>query len=67
MVLAIFIVLVFQVFAEFNRLHLPPLTYPKREDEEMEGGTSNKKPAPSSGKPILLLHRRYYIYFLAQH
>ena len=48
MVLAISIILVFQVLAEFNRPHLPPPDT-KREDEEVEGGTSNDKPTPLLG------------------
>ena len=64
MVLAIFILVVFQVLAEFNRPHLPPLPDTKREDEDMEGGTANEEPAPSPGKSKIhiaweILHRLF--------
>ena len=45
MVLDIFILMVFQVLAEFNRPHLPPIPDTNSEDEEMEGGTANEEPA----------------------
>ena len=50
MVLAIFILVVFQILAEFNRPHLPTLSHTKREDEDMEGGTANEYPVPPPGK-----------------
>ena len=50
MVLAILILVVFQVLAEFNRPHLPPLPDTKHKDEEMEVGTANEESAPSPGK-----------------
>ena len=50
MILAILIIVVFQVLVEFNRPHLPPLPDTNTEDEDMEGGTSNEDPEPSPGK-----------------
>ena len=46
MVLAILIIVAFQVLEVFNRSQLPPLPYPKREYEEMEGRTAKEQPAP---------------------
>ena len=70
MVLAIFILVVFQVLAEFNRPHLPPLPDTKREDDEMGGGTANKEPAPYPVKskiriPWEILHRFFVAALLA--
>ena len=62
MVLALFILVVFQDLEEFNRPHLPPLPDTKYEDGEMEVGKANEEPAPSSGKSKIhiaweILHR----------
>ena len=46
MVLAIFIIVVFQVLVEFKRLQLPPPPGPKRDEEYKEGGTDNEEPSP---------------------
>ena len=67
MVLAIFIIVVFQVLAEFNRPHLPPLPDPKREDEDMEGGKSNEGPSPSPGKSNIHIAWEIPTDFLAQY
>ena len=48
MVLAIFILVVFQVLVTFNRSHLSLTTNNKRKDEEMKGGTANEGPDPLS-------------------
>ena len=50
MVIAIFILVVFQVLATFNRPYLPPPPDPKRKDEEMEERTANKETFPSPEK-----------------
>ena len=55
MVLAIFILVVLQVLAEFNMPHLPPLPNTKREDEYMEVGTSNEEPDSSPLKSKILI------------
>jgi len=62
--LAIFILVIFQVLAAYNRPHLPPAPEPKREDDEMEGGTANEEPVPSPGKSKIrisweILHRLF--------
>ena len=48
--LDIFILVVFQVLAVFNRPYLPPPPNPEREYEEMEVGTANEKSTKSPGK-----------------
>ena len=67
MVLDIFIIVLFQVLADFKRTHLPPLPDPNCEDEYTEVENSNKEPASSSGKSKIhivwdIIHR-----FVSQH
>ena len=62
--LAIFILVVFQVFAAFNRPHHPSTPDTKCKDEETEGGTANDEPTPLSGKYKIciaweILHRLF--------
>ena len=64
MFLSILLFVVSQVLAEFNSPRLPPLPYPKCEDEEMEGLTASEEPAPSPGKSKIciaweILHRLF--------
>ena len=62
--ITIFILVVFQVLAAFNRPHPPPTPDTKRGDEDMEGVTSNEDPISSPGKSKIciaweILHRLF--------
>ena len=62
--LAILIIVVLQVLAEYNRPQLPLLPDPKHKYENMEGGTANEEPVLLIGKYKIciawkILHRSF--------